>query len=186
MLPQHFSIRILQSPLDFLPKCSHPSSSNKSQTSLIITNRIIDVRNADAGRWGYLRVFYQMLVEWYCIISCSTSQNLFLPCCVKLLLSLREKHGSSQSWPERKVGKECGNSKQHQGFPFPYSLLLVRNLAWLLTTAIHILKCFFSGNILWCPWFGDNTPKYWVHCQKFSLGFFLVWKNQFTFLLQQT
>lgn len=50
MLCQHFSISTLQSPLDFLPKCSHPSSSNKSQTSLIVTNKIIDVRNADAGR----------------------------------------------------------------------------------------------------------------------------------------
>lgn len=58
-----------------------------------------------------------------------------------------------------KWGK-CGNSRQHQGFPFLYSLLLVSNLAWLLTTAIHILKCSFSGHVLWGPWFGDNTPKY--------------------------
>lgn len=166
VLPQHFSIRILQGPLDSLPKCSHPSSSKKSQTSLIITNKIIDVGNADTGRWGYLGTFYQMLVEWYCIISCSTSQNLFLPCCVKLLLSLREKRGSSQIWPKRKVGKECGNSRQQQGFPFPYFLLLVSNLAWLLTTATRFLKCSFSGHILCCLWFGDNTPKYWEHCQK--------------------
>lgn len=122
VLPQHFSIKILQSPLYSLPKCSHPSSSMKTQTLLIITNKVIDVGNADTGRWGYLGTFCQMLVERYCIISCSTSQNLFLPCCVKLLLSLREKHGSSQIWPERKVGEECGNCRQHQGFPFPRSL----------------------------------------------------------------
>lgn len=166
VLPQHFSIRILQSPLDSLPKHSHPSSSWKSQTLLIITNKIIDVGNADAGRWSYLGTFYQMLVEQYCIISCSTSQILFLPCCVKLLLSLREKHGSSQIWPERKVGKECGKSRQHQGFPFLCSLLLVSNLAWLLPTATHFLKCSFGGHILCCLWFGNSTPKYWEHCQK--------------------
>lgn len=99
MLPQHFSISIPQSSLDFLRQCSHPSSPNKSQTLVIIPNTIIDVRNADSRRWGYIRVFYQMSVEWYCIISYSTSQNLFLPCCVKLLLtlSLRWRLVSSQS-----------------------------------------------------------------------------------------
>lgn len=160
VLPQHFSIKILQSPLDSLPKCSHPSSSMKSQTLLIIANKVIDVGNADTGRWGYLGTFYQMLVERYCIISCSTSQNLFLPCCVKLLLSLREKHGSSQIWPERKGGEECGNSRQHQGFPFPCSFLLVSNLAF------NHCHSSFSGHILCCLCFGDSTPKYWEHCLK--------------------
>lgn len=119
VLPQHFSIRILQSPLDSLPKCSHPFSSKKSQPLLIITNRIIDVGNADTGRWDYLGTFYQMLVERYCIISCSTSQKLFLPCCVKLLLSLREKHGASQIWLRGKWGKSVGIAERIKDFHFP-------------------------------------------------------------------
>lgn len=153
-------------PFRFSPQMQPSILLQEIPALLIITNKVIDVGNADTGRWGYLGTFYQMLVERYCIISCSTSQNLFLPCCVKLLLSLRDKHGSSQIWPERNVGEECGNSRQHQGFPFPCSLLLVSNLAWLLTTAIRFLKCSFSGHVPCCLWFGDNTPKYWEHCQE--------------------
>lgn len=72
----------------------------------------------------------------------------------------------------QKVAQRVGRAREQQTtsrLPIFLLCFLWAILHGLVTT---ILKCSFSRHILQCPRFGDNIPKYWMHCQKPDLGSF--------------